>query len=244
MRVNTPSEGTTRTHDHEVAEEQSQKRPKVEAAKKARLSMLTEERNAMVRVFKIAEEEYYTMDNYDDDPQMDDRVDYEDPWNGEDQLSGDSMPEALWSDVDPSVHPPAPPAWIDRLADSVELQGLCNMSVLMKEEDYKEPVHSKLTTRFVYDWRLKDYKGPKKMTNLLSRSGFEEVGVLQGNMHSLSAMKIPLHLQVQHMYSIFCPVSDCRRLLTAKLLREQIPVVTGSSQPSMMSKTPFDGPTA
>ena len=26
-------------------------------------------------------------------------VDYEDPWNGEDQLSGDSMPEALWSDV-------------------------------------------------------------------------------------------------------------------------------------------------
>ena len=88
------------------------------------------------------------------------QVDYEDPWNGEDQLSGDSMPEALWSDVDPSVHPPAPPAWIDRLADSVELQRLCSMGVLMKEEDYREPVHSKLTTRFVYDWRLKDYKGP------------------------------------------------------------------------------------
>ena len=61
---------------------------------------------------------------------------------------------------DPSVHPPAPPAWIDRLADSVELQRLCSMGVLMKEEDYREPVHSKLTTRFVYDWRLKDYKGP------------------------------------------------------------------------------------
>ena len=52
---------------------------------------------------------------------------------------------ALWSDVDPSVHLPAPPAWVDRLADSVELQCLCNMGVLMKEEDYKELVHSKLT---------------------------------------------------------------------------------------------------
>ena len=153
-------DSTVRVHENETEEEQSQKRPKVESAKKARLSMLTEERNTMVRVVKFAEEEYCTTDSCDDDPQMDDHVDYEDPWNGEDQLSGDGMPEALWSDVDPSVHPPAPPAWVDRLADSVELQRLCNMGVLMKEEDYKEPVHSKLTTRFVYDWRLKDYKGP------------------------------------------------------------------------------------
>jgi hypothetical protein len=58
------------------------------------------------------------------------------------------------------VQPPDPPAWVDRLADNIELQRLCKMGVLMKEGDYQMPVHSKLTTRFVYDWRLKDYKGP------------------------------------------------------------------------------------
>ena len=37
------------------------------------------------------------MDSYEDDAQMDDHVGYEDPWNGEDQLSCDRMAEALWS---------------------------------------------------------------------------------------------------------------------------------------------------
>ena len=147
-------DSTIRMHENETDEE---KRPKVELSKKARLSRLTEEHNSMVRVVKFAEEEYCTMDNYGDDPQLDGHMDYEDPWNGADQLSGDSMSEALWSDVDPSVHPPAPPAWVDRLADSVELQRLCSMGVLMKEEDYKEPVHSKMTTRY---GGQQDFKGP------------------------------------------------------------------------------------
>ena len=81
-------DSTVRMHENETEEEQSQKRPKMESAKKARLSMLTEERNTMVRVVKFAEEEYCTMDSYDDDPQMDDHMDHEDPWNEEGQLSG------------------------------------------------------------------------------------------------------------------------------------------------------------
>ena len=124
----------------------------------------------MVRVVQFAEEEYFTMDSYDNDPQMDDHMDHEDPWAGEEQLPGDNMPESLWSDCDPAVHPPDPPAWVDRLADNVELQRLCNMGVLMKESDYKEPVHSKLTTRFVYDWRLKDYNDQPAVKKWLRRS--------------------------------------------------------------------------
>ena len=71
-------DSTVRMHENETEEEQSQKRTKVESAKKARLSRLTEEHNAMVRVVKFAEEEFCTMDSYDsydDDPQLDDHVD-------------------------------------------------------------------------------------------------------------------------------------------------------------------------
>lgn len=122
-------DSTVKVHENETEEEQTQKRLKVESAKKTRLSMLTKEHSSGVRVVKFADEEYGTMDSYDNDPQMDDHMDYEDPWNDEDHLAGDNVPEALWPDVGPSVHPPSPPAWVDRLADNVELQRVCNMGV-------------------------------------------------------------------------------------------------------------------
>ena len=55
-------------------------------------------------------------------------------------------------------------------------------------------------------------KGVPTMTNLLSRSGFEEVDVLQGNMHSLNAVRIPLHLQVQHVKDAFLMVPQAEAL--------------------------------
>eukprot|EP00435_Cladocopium_sp_Y103_P064564 s72_g26.t1 len=70
-----------------------------------------------------------------------------------------AMIRELWSDVDPSVHPSDPPSWIDQLADKAELHRLCKMGVLTPESQYGEEAKAKLTTRFVYDWRLKDYKG-------------------------------------------------------------------------------------
>ena len=151
---------TTRIHDAEVEEEHSTKRFKEEPHKKARLTRLSEERNAMVRAVKIADDEFYTMDSYDEDPQLDDHCDYGDPWIDEDKVTASGMPEELWYDGDTTVQPPTPPSWIDRLADKVEIQRLCNMGVLMLESEYGTKVESKLTTRFVYDWRLKDYAGP------------------------------------------------------------------------------------
>eukprot|EP00435_Cladocopium_sp_Y103_P056449 s2990_g19.t1 len=150
---------TTRVHGDEAEEEHDQKRSRVESHKKARIERLKEERSAMIRVVQIAEDEFPTMDSYDTDPQMDDHVDYDDPWKDEDAICLDGIPEELWSDVDPSVHPSNPPSWIDQLADKVELHRLCKMGVLMPEDQYGEEVKAKLTTRFVYDWRLKDYKG-------------------------------------------------------------------------------------
>ena len=151
---------TTRVHDAEVEEEHSPKRFKEEPHKKARLTRLSEERDAMVRVVKIADDEFYTMDSYNEDPQLDDHCDYGDPWMDEDKVTASGMPEALWYDGDITVQPPTPANWIDQLADKIEIQRLCNMGVLMPEAEYGAKVESRLTTRFVYDWRLKDYSGP------------------------------------------------------------------------------------
>ena len=90
---------TTRVHDAEVEEEHSTKRFK-EPHKKARLTRLSEERDAMVRVVKIADDEFYTMDSYNEDPQLDDHCDYGDPWMDEDKVTASGMPEALWYDGD------------------------------------------------------------------------------------------------------------------------------------------------
>ena len=224
-------DSTIRMHENETDEE---KRPKVELSKKARLSRLTEEHNSMVRVVKFAEEEYCTMDNYEDDPQLDGHMDYEDPWNAEDQLSGDSMSEALWSDVDPSVHPPAPPAWVDRLADSVELQRLCSMGVLMKEDDYKEPVHSKLTTRY---GGQQDFKGPNndqpavKKWLRRSRCVAREYAFLERLEDTFAPASST------HVLNLL-PLFGYKRLLTAKPLRAQKPTVAGFFQ-LWMSRTHF-----
>ena len=96
---------TTRVHDAEVEEEHSPKRFKEEPHKKARLTRLSEERDAMVRVVKIADDEFYTMDSYNEDPQLDDHCDYGDPWMDEDKVTASGMPEALWYDGDITVQP-------------------------------------------------------------------------------------------------------------------------------------------
>ena len=114
----------------------------------------------MVRVVKMVDDEFHTMDSYDEDPQLDDHCDYGDPWIDEDKVTASGMPEEFWYDGDASVQPVTPPSWLDRLADKEEIQRLYNMSVLMLESDYGAKVESKLTTWFVYDWRLKDYSGP------------------------------------------------------------------------------------
>ena len=59
--------------------------------------------------------------------------------------------------------PPTPEAWIDALADNVEIDRLLKMEVLQRADECSEVVTGTLTTRFVYDWRIKETaEGTKK----------------------------------------------------------------------------------
>ena len=83
----------------------------------------------------------------------------DDVWTGEDALQFNGIPEALWSDA-PTDRPPDPPEqWVDKLADEVEISRLLGMGVLQKRDEFAGEVSGNLTTRFAYDWRLKNYDG-------------------------------------------------------------------------------------
>ena len=61
--------------------------------------------------------------------------------------------------------PPTPDESIDRIADRVELSRLCGMNVLMEGNvDGIDARSNTLTSRFVYDWRLKDRVMPDGTT--------------------------------------------------------------------------------
>ena len=53
--------------------------------------------------------------------------------------------------------PDEPPEWADMLANEVEISRLLAMEVLIKEELFQSDVRDSLTTKFVHDWRAKDY---------------------------------------------------------------------------------------
>ena len=70
------------------------------------------------------------------------------------------MPAALWSNCEVTVKPDEPPQWIDDLADEVEIARLCEMGVTQHAKDFVGAAvdEHKLNTKFVRDWRLKQFK--------------------------------------------------------------------------------------
>ena len=150
---------TTRMHGTGTEEEHESKKARVEDVKRQRIERIVAEHKAAVRAVKVSENEvFHTMDDYETDLQMDDHNEI-DVWAGEDEVVTTGMPEALWYDGDIKQHPPEPDQWVDRLADEVELQRLCSMGVLARAGDEAQLVNDKLTTKFVYDWRLKSFMG-------------------------------------------------------------------------------------
>ena len=85
----------------------------------------------------------------------------EDYWADEDQLQLGDVPGDLWLDVPLDKVPPQPEQWVDRLADGVDR--LLAMGVLEKCDEFSQKASGTLTTRFVYDWRVKDHKSGKRM---------------------------------------------------------------------------------
>eukprot|EP00435_Cladocopium_sp_Y103_P065127 s2538_g27.t1 len=71
------------------------------------------------------------------------------------------IPEELWSDEPLTRPPPEPLPEVDRKADEIEVQRLRAMGVLAELSEEEEKSLGTLTTRMVYDWRVKDYVDPK-----------------------------------------------------------------------------------
>eukprot|EP00435_Cladocopium_sp_Y103_P030397 s650_g7.t1 len=110
----------------------------------------------------INHETYHHLDNVIDE-------DFMNAWESEDaDEAGDdlqaTMPlEKLWSDDPLSRSPAEPPPEVDRLADMVEVERLEKMGVIEKLSP-EDQVLEQLTTRMVYDWRVKDWLDPKSGT--------------------------------------------------------------------------------
>ena len=115
---------------------------------------------------KFGEETFHTMDEYDNELQLDDHNNV-DAWmedEKEDFATADVPPE-LWSDFPIDRCPPTPDEYIDRIADRVELSRLCGMKVLVGGNvDGIDARSNTLTSRFVYDWRLKERLMPDGTT--------------------------------------------------------------------------------
>ena len=84
-------------------------------------------------------------------------MDEDDVWEGEDRVELPGIPKELWSDHAVDSTPDSPEPWVDELADRIEVQRLVTMNVLVPAGEFHGEITGKLTTRFVHDWRLKDY---------------------------------------------------------------------------------------
>ena len=164
---------TVRANNPGGAESEESKRAKVEESKTQRINRLQLEYEERLSAVRIAYKEYFTMDDYSTDLNVDDDLCENDEfWYGEDEVKLGDIQEALWSDAPTDVIPNhAPEAWIDDLADHVEIQRLWGMKVLVRADEYRGDVSGKLTTRFLRDWRLKPY-WEKKTLRWMRRSRF------------------------------------------------------------------------
>ena len=79
------------------------------------------------------------------------------------------LPDALWSNLPLDKPPPTPEPWVDQFADEIEIQRLLEMGVLQKHEECIDEVCGNLTTRFVYDWRVKQHRNGQQMWMRRSR---------------------------------------------------------------------------
>eukprot|EP00435_Cladocopium_sp_Y103_P068196 s126_g31.t1 len=122
----------------------------------------------MIRTVQIGDDEIPTLDNYETELNLDEVPD-DDLWADEDTVQLNEVPDALWCDMLLDKPPPPPEAWVDKVADELEIACLLSMGVLQKVVNPADDVDETLTTRFVYDWRFKERKPGVKMRMRRSR---------------------------------------------------------------------------
>jgi hypothetical protein len=129
------------------------KKLKGSPTKKLKIGQVKEEMEASIRTVRFGDLEFYTVDEQEveaDETENDlfgDSFEYEEP---------NEIPGCLWADG--TEKPGEPGREIDAVAEYVELQRLTKMNVLRAAnhaDDHR--IQKTLTTRFVFDWRLKPY---------------------------------------------------------------------------------------
>ena len=138
------TEPTTRLHDVDTQEDHEAKRAKTESLKKQRIERIAAEHAGMIRTVKISNESFHTMDEYSQDLQLDDHLE-DDAWLGEEEIKGDGMPSDLWNSGSLDQQPAQPPAWVDRLADEVELKRFVRWEFcqMMWQTSHQKPIASR-----------------------------------------------------------------------------------------------------
>ena len=159
---------STRTHETEMVDDHESKRAKIESQEKQKINQLREYNESMIRTVKVGTDEFATTDDYEHEMDVNDSTPDVEFWEDEDNLEFKDVPDALWSSASLEKQPPPLEQWVDQLAE-IEIQRLLSMGVLQRKEECLDEISGSLTTRFVYDWRVKDHPSGSKMWMRRSR---------------------------------------------------------------------------
>jgi len=137
IEVESPREAAA-SRPSEHPDEESSKRQRVEESKRQRVSRLQAEYEQRLCAVRIAYKEYFTMDDYETDLNIEEPMEEDDDWVGEDTVVLTGIPEELWSDAPTDQPAPGiPEKRIDDLADKVEIQCLCSVQVLVPQSEFQ-----------------------------------------------------------------------------------------------------------
>ena len=103
-----------------------------------------------IRPITIGEEVFYTLDE-----ELEGEEGYDQDWDSVEV----QVPEELWMDGFQDEKPKEPESYVDNIADQVELNRLVNMEVIKQASDDDKEITRSVTTKFVRDWRWKEWKG-------------------------------------------------------------------------------------
>ena len=119
-----------------LEEDDVSKRARTEESKRQRINRIQMEYESRLNAVKIAYKEYFTMDDYSTELDLeDDGAMEEDIWAGENEVQLGTISEHLWADFPIDVLPTqSPEKWAEDLADDTEAKRLVGMGALVPAE--------------------------------------------------------------------------------------------------------------